>query len=458
MSKRVKLSIFPFVFVAGAAACGAPPSVSAPRDRGLPVAVTLGNANEFYKQMGLLASPPPVSLVGKTTYYATRTPDTTLVLVSVSLPNRALTFAREGDRYSAPYEVHLRLNRGDAVAGAVDALEVVRVATFKEVNRSDESVIFQHFFRMAPGSYHLSLLLRDVGGARTATQDAEITVPRIPATGFSTPLLTYEVSGRSSLDALPRLLASPRSSALFGRDSLVSVFLEAYGPGDHLPISYVVTNETQARVYADSAVLRRSGALFSGTVQVPVSSVGLGTTKLTFTRRGSADTASIPIFVSFGEDIPIMSFQSMVEYLRFFAPEWRLKPLRDASPAQRASAWSKFLRDTDPIPETPFNEELESYFARIRQANSQFANDRNPGWLSDRGMVFVALGEPSVVSERTISQGATRTSTGESTRVQIWTYQQYRTQLVFYEDLGHWRLTRASENEFWSVMTRKMAR
>jgi hypothetical protein len=42
--------------------------------------------------------------------------------------------------------------------------------------------------------------------------------------------------------------------------------------------------------------------------------------------------------------------------------------------------------------------------------------------------------------------------------VQIWTYQEYRTQLVFYEDIGHWRLTRSSENEFWAINSRKLAR
>lgn len=443
--------------VAFIAACGAPPAVSGTRDRGLPVPLNAGNPNEFYKEMGLLAAAPPVSLVGKMTFYATRLPDTTLVLASISLPNRALTFAREGERYSAPYEVQLRITRGDAQAVSIDALEVVRVGTFREVNRSDESVIFQHFFRLTPGAYSLHLLVRDVGGARMGTQDAELVVPRISPAGLSSPLVTYEAMPRLTLDSAPHLLSSPRSTAVFGRDSLVSVFLEAYGPGERARVNYAVTNETQQRVFADSVVLPRTGSLFSGIVQIPISTVGLGVAKVSFTRAGTADTASIPIFVSFGEDVPVMSFANMIDYLRFFAPEWRLKPLRDATPAQRASVWAAFLRETDPIPETSVNEAMESYFARIRQANVQFANDRNPGWLSDRGMVFVALGEPTLVTDRTVNQG-TGIQAGGSTRLQIWTYEQYRTQLVFYEDIGHWRLTRASENEFWSINARRLAR
>jgi GWxTD domain-containing protein len=447
------------LYVALAAdACSPPPALTTPRDRGVPVSVTAINANEFYRQMGLIAAPPPISLVAKPTYYASRSPDTTLSLISLSLPNRALTFAREGDRYSAPYEVRMRLTSGSVEIGSVNALEVVRVGTFKEINRSDESVIFQHFFRIPPGTYSLSLVVRDVGGARMTTQEAQLVVPRISPTGFSTPTLAYEIGPRLSLDSAPKLLASPRSTAVFGRDSLVSVFVEAYGTGDRLPISYVVTDGADARVFSDSATLPRTGALFSGAVQVPISAVGLGISRLSFTRRGAPDTASIPVFVGFGEDIPVMSFSNMIEYLRFFAPESRLRKLRDAAPSERASAWSAFLRETDPIPETSPNEELESYFARIRQANTQFIGDRSPGWLSDRGMVFVALGEPSLASEREVNQGSNTTEIRGSTRIQIWAYQQYHAQLVFYDDGGHWRLTRSSENEFWSLMSQKMSR
>ena len=78
----------------------------------------------------------------------------------------------------------------------------------------------------------------------------------------------------------------------------------------------------------------------------------------------------------------------MIQYLRFFAPAWRLDALRKAPPEKRAAAWAAFLRETDPVPDTPINEDLESYFGRIERANSDFANDRNPGWLSDRGIVM----------------------------------------------------------------------
>ena len=95
--------------------------------------------------------------------------------------------------------------------------------------------------------------------------------------------------------------------------------------------------------------------------------------------------------------------------------------------------WAEFLRSTDLIPETPTNEELQAYFSRIQIANAQFRMDRNPGWLSDRGMVFVALGEPDEIVERTVNQALTTTQISSTTRLQIWQYRQLNSQLVFYE-------------------------
>jgi GWxTD domain-containing protein len=412
--------------------------------------------SDIYRQMGLLAAPNPLAFVGRLSSFASASPDTTLVLASISIPNRALTFTREGEKYRAPYEVKLTLTRNGSEAANVNVMEIVRVGSFRETNRTDESVIFQHYFHVPPGAYDLSVTVRDVGGSRSASQQAAIVVPSLGAGHLSTPTLVYEASGRSLLDSAPKLLASPRSSAVFGRDSTVAIYVEGYGPGTRLPVNFVVRNDKGAEIWRDSATLARNGALFSGVVNVPISTVGVGVARVFFTRRDARgiDSTDAPLFVSFGEDIPLMSFEDMVGYLRFFASPSRLNALREAPLERRATLWAEFLRATDPIPETPTNEDLQAYFGRIQQANLQFRMDRNPGWLSDRGMVFVALGEPDEVFDRTINQTLSTTQVSSAARLQIWQYRQYNTQLVFYEDMGRWRLTRPSETEFLSISVR----
>ena len=343
-----------------------------------------------------------------------------MVLASISIPNRMLSFVRDGDTYRAPYEVKLRLSQGNAEIKTVDAMEIVRVGSFKEVNRTDESVIFQNYFRVPPGGYNISFTVRDVASNRAASQEGAITVPRLTQGHLSTPLLVYEAARRNALDSLPRVLASPRSSAVFGQDSTVSVYLEAYGQQPRLPVSFVVQNEKGAVTWRDTTVLEKNGALMSGAVTIPISRVGIGIAHVTFTRADATDTVRAPVFVSFGNDIPLLSYEDLIAQLRYYVAPERLKSLRETPVEERGQAWAAFLRSSDPAPSTPEHEGLQTYFARLQQAGLRFRDDgtSRAGWLSDRARVYVVMGEPDQLYEQTTNSPLTRTSIGQRGRLQ----------------------------------------
>src|ERR1700682_331745 len=97
-----------FLGITVVSGCSSAPSQvnSQPNPRALPPAGTPApDVSELYREIGLLAAPGPVAFVGKISSFASAFQDTTLVLVSISIPNRALTFTREGEWYRAPYEV-----------------------------------------------------------------------------------------------------------------------------------------------------------------------------------------------------------------------------------------------------------------------------------------------------------------------------------------------------------------
>ena len=416
----------------------------------------------IYHQMGLIATGTPLPFVGKIAYFATPSPESTMVLASVSIPNRALSFVREGDSYRAPYEVHVVLTQGTSPVDAVNSMEIVRVPTFKEINRTDESVIFQHYFKVRPGNYSISFQIRDATSSRNSTQEGLITIPLLRSGQLSTPLIVYQATPRTTLDSVPRILASPRSSAVFGQDSDVAVYLEGYGSQARLPVVFVVQNDRGAVMLRDTTVLQRHGGLLSGSVSIPISRVGIGIANVTFTRGDAADTVRIPVFVSFGDDIPLLSYEEMLLQLRYFAAPDRIKTLRDAPPEKRGVVWAEFLRSTDPTPGTPENEALQSYFARVIQANARFREEAGgrTGWLSDRGKVFVALGEPDQMYEQTTNAPLTTSSVTGRGRLQYWDYTQYRVRFLFYDETGtgRWRITPASEADFQSINARLLAR
>ena len=333
---------------------------------------TAENMSGVYRQMGLMATDPPLPFVGKVAYFATSSPDTTLMLVTVSFSNRALTFTRQEEQFSAPYEVRILLSRDSAEVRSVTASEVVRVSSFREISRSDESIVFQRFLRVPPGPYRLSLAVRDGGSARGASQQGLVRVPAITSGMLSTPLMVYEAVARTSLDSVPRFLPTPRSSATFGLDSGLVLYLEGYGAGNRIPVKLSISNERNVGAWSDTVVLERKGALSSRIVAVPVGRTGLGISVVTVARIGTPDSSSTRIFVGFGPEIPLMTYDELLVKLRYFATAERIRSLREAPLDERGRAWAAFRQSTDPAPATPEHEGLQAYFNRIALADARF--------------------------------------------------------------------------------------
>jgi GWxTD domain-containing protein len=55
----------------------------------------------------------------------------------------------------------------------------------------------------------------------------------------------------------------------------------------------------------------------------------------------------------------------------------------------------EFWKRRDPDPFTEKNEFKVEYFNRIEKANELFRNEGTPGWLTDRGRIFILFGPPS---------------------------------------------------------------
>ena len=69
--------------------------------------------------------------------------------------------------------------------------------------------------------------------------------------------------------------------------------------------------------------------------KIPISRVGIGIANVTFTRADATDTVRTPVFVSFGNDIPLLSYEELLNQLRYYVAPDRLKRLRDAPVEQR---------------------------------------------------------------------------------------------------------------------------
>ena len=456
------------VYIAGllgsVAACGgrAGPATGtpAPRGGGIVPARAASTGPEFdavrlYTQMGFLSAGAPMPFVGGVSYLAARDPDSTNVLLALSLANAALSFSRDNDLFHAGYTIGLTLRQGSAVVRDIDAHETVRVASYKETERRDESVVFQQGLTVPPGQYALAVSLRDDRSGRTSTQEMLLTVPRLgdPRT-LSTPAPFLRVVPRRSRASAADMVSNARATAIFGRDTIIALYVEGYDVESELSVAVEARNDEGRVLWSDTTSLPRRGDLFSGVVMVPVSRVGIGVAVISMWPTTGADTVRAPVFVAFGEELPVAKFEDMIAYLRWFAAPHRLKTLRDTTQESRPGAWVAFVRATDASPETPVNEELNEYFGRLLIVSSRFREEGMPGWRTDRGKVFLGLGEP----EQVFDQGLA--SVGDRGRSQVWEYRGRNVQLVFYDQtgFGRWRLTNESESAFQTQWLRRINR
>jgi GWxTD domain-containing protein len=430
--------------IATAACSHATTPEAAPRpDPGAAVA-TLFDAGAIYASMGLLVSGPPLPFVATVHYFADATPDSTLAVFALSLANHALGFQRDGTGFTAQYHVDVafRPDSGSTRQFATD--ETVRVRTFQETLRADESVIYQQFIAVPPGVYHVSVTVRDRGGPAASRREGTDTVPRFAGQGMSTPVAVYQGSGRTHRSEVPQLLVNPRATLAYGADSL-RFYVEAYGATRGTRLLARALDTGGHEVWRDTLTLAGSEALATAVALLRPGELPVGAGRFEIAPvGGTAPPRSVPFLVSFSDQWAITNYDEMISLLRYFDRQDWVDRLRAATPEQRPAVWREFYKATDPVEVTPENEALEAYFRRIQFANQRFRESGEPGWLTDRGEVLISIGEPDDVFD--FSTDVSRAGP----RGIRWTYNSLRLTLFFQDQtgFGRFRLTPLSRAEF----------
>jgi GWxTD domain-containing protein len=436
-----------------AAACGSWQRVGRP-DQSQPGAALprLFDATSIYRSMGSLVGGGALPFVASVRYLAGPTPDSTLALFSASLTNQTLSFQRRGGQFVAEYRVEAEFRTGSGVVPVkqIGSDEQVRVRNFQETLRNDETIIFQQFVTLPPGTYHVAVTVRDRNGPAVARAERVDTAPRFASAApiMTRPVAVYTAAGREQRRDLPKLVANPRATLPYGADSM-HFYIERYGAGPGSVLARVVDGADK-ELWRDSVRLTGNTDLASATIVVAPGKLPVGQAEIQAVPAGGSDTTRSRFLVSFSNQWVITNFDEMASLLRYFERQDWVDSLRRSSPERRPEVWREFWKATDPIPFTPENEALDDYFRRVQAANARFQDEGEPGWLTERGEVFITLGEPDEMLD--MSSGLDRTGL----RVIRWTYNSQRLVLYFQDQTGfsRFRLTPASRSEYQRVLAR----
>jgi GWxTD domain-containing protein len=396
-----------------------------------------------FRRAGRLASGEPLPFVG-TVAFADGPGDTTLAVLALSLDNRSLTFEREPSAYVARYRVDVNLRPAAGPPIDLGREEVVRVATLQETSRTDESVIFQQFFRLVPGKIQLTVAVRDAASGLEGRAERGYEVPVFPPGSTTDPILAYQAQGRGRPEDALNLVLNPRGTAGFGGDTLLA-YIEGYAFPRARTVPFEVRNDQDRVIYRDSLRFRGGRPVESQVIRLAPDSLVLGEMRIVV---GSGTEARQTVaLVSFTPAWLVTSYDQMISLLRYFGADPVLDSLRKAEPEDRNRLWREFWRSTDPDPKTPQNEQLDEYFTRVATANAQIKDEGIPGWRTERGEVFIVLGAPDEITEA---------NPGPQSRIIRWTYNNYRLVLFFVDEsgFGRFRLTTQSRAEYERLRTR----
>ena len=395
------------------------------------------NIQALFQRLGHLAAGPPLPFVGSVDI-AGATGDSVTVVVSVSMGNRALVFQKNERGFDARYSIDITLEQDSLQSYAVQRNEVVRVSTFGETQRTDETILFRQNLVVPAGTYRIAIGLHDLLSDSRSRAEGTFVAPPVQPGGTSGPILVYEVKPRTHLADTLHVLPNVRGMVVYGGDSL-RVYVEGYRMSGATKVPLRIVDQRDSVVLADTLAFRGGGEVEGQVVEFQPSAIPLGQYKMTVGPGG--DPYSSWLLVSFAPNFVLSNFEELLNLLRYFGHDSLVAQLRTAPESERPALWRQFWRQTDPNPDTPENEALDLYFSRLASANQHFRDEGIPGWRTDRGEVFIILGDPDEVYD---------TGAAGQNRYIRWVYSDHQLSVTFVDPtgFGRYRMTAQSRADF----------
>ena len=457
-----------FVLFAGAAialaGCGNWQRVNAgPQPTTQGEVIQMFDASGLFTRLGRLVSAQAVPYIGSVAFVA-GPGDSTVAIVSLSLANRVFAFERDANAFAARYRVEFQFDRTGAPPVIVGRNEIIRVGSFQETLRTDESILLQQRISLKPGNYQLTVRVRDLGNSQIGVAARRVVAPVFDAGSYTAPILAYRVRGRATRDDSLSIVLNPRGTVAYGGDTLL-IYVEGNGYTRPTDLPVIARDEHDSVILRSTAHFNGNGKIEGRVIRLAPDSAPLGQIEIVVGPDNAVRNEPQPgklvlapgadlvhktyALVSFSSAWVVTNFEDLLSLLRYFGEDRKVEAMRRAKGTDRVQLWQDFYRSTDPIPATPENEALDAYFGRVAIANQRFHEPGIPGWRTDRGEVFISIGDPDEAHDQSAQLQ-------NQNRVIQWLYNEYRISL-FFQDItgfGRFQLTPQSRSDFDRIRAR----
>ena len=388
--------------------------------------------------------------------FAYATPPQSRLDVFILVGYESLTFVNHDNRYDASYEVTVSLqDSSNALVNEKTWSEEVRGITFDESVSSSGYSLTQRVFVLTPGRYQLTVTMIDKESKLSRRYLRQVAVSDFahPEFSLSDIMLVSKLSLKGEKKSItpnvsPNVGDVPGAFyayfEVYNRMGLDSVRLNAAVVTekgeqkfefDTLETLHAGRNEKFIRINHSTFPLGDYRLLIRA---YPVRSAGVGEAPLL--------GATLRPFMVRWQGLPtgVNDIDLAIDQLRYIAKDSEMSSLKEAkTPEEKQAKFLEFWKKRDPNPNTPRNERMEEYYARVEYANKHFKHYIE-GWRTDMGMVFIIFGAPNDVSRHPFEI--------DSKPYEIWRYYGMNYDFVFVDEtgFGDYRLT----SPLWEVWQR----
>jgi GWxTD domain-containing protein len=355
--------------------------------------------------------------------------DSTDLMVLVQIAYDNLQFVREDSVFKAQYEVMVAVSdsSGSVVADPVSSY-TLKEPNYYQTNSRSKFGFAKLVISLPPAKYHILIEITDL----ESKQQSRISVPKDLTNGLPNCKLSDLILTKSGKESPSPRDFEPLASAVINKgETSVSLYFEAIHQGDNPLVAawqlIYLPNDTVA-IGRDTIP---AGQRYSqNSIPLDLSSLDAGQYAINLETTGGEchQTASKKFTIQY-QDLPpsITNIDDAIEELRYIATPEEIDAMRHAFHSAKEEMFRKFWKDRDPTPGTPENEQMDEYYRRVEYANMHFSTQR-PGWMTDRGLIYVKYGEPSEIVREIIPRN--------QKPYEIWTYNELSLQFFFEDRTG----------------------
>lgn len=353
--------------------------------------------------------------------------DQTRFMVPLAIPNTSMTYLKHGKKFRADYSIDVRFYKDKKLFFNKKFENFLEVDTFKETKK-DIIYLSTLTVLIAPGKYNLVEIVykSDVREAKKICKNVEIPI----YTEFS--LGSFQLLHKSTLVSKSINYITNYHNLYVDKDSLYFI-TELYNVKQGL-IKFKFDFYTDGRL----AKTKYTEIILDSDADIyQLSPMGLQIIDLdpgeyvlkteisdNFNNKNTTKT-----FFVIGQDIIKYTDKewkqsiTLLKYMLGYGGAKHLKKLKTKK--DRIKAVKKIWDDRDNGEGLYVQKIL--FYTRVRFVNSRFGTNRNDGWKTDRGRVYIKFGRPA----NTISNPVNASYRFKGKGYEIWTYDRYNRVFVF---------------------------